>query len=302
MRNHMKLFLTLSLLLPGLLLSLKSQVCTVDVNGQTFAMGDGSSIPAGTPHTFTQPATNYGFTLDIYSLDNSFNMNINGTLLATQEIEFATGAGLTQNIQFADGAKWQDGNVPAVWSISGSASTTPAVRVVISPTGGITMFGSKSSGGPLLPLVLTNGNAFNTISWNTTGNNSVTVTQNVVGPTRISGYGSGKNTVPCHCTQPGAAGTPAGFTKMGILTKGSKTVTNWPESVPNGHIVLDASDKGMVISHMTTAQRNALVPVEGMLIYNTDLKCVQLYRGSAPAIDAARTGWNCISRGCNENR
>lgn len=298
----MKLFFTLSLLLPGLFLSLKSQVCTVDVNGQTFAMGDGTSIPPGTPQTFSQPATNYGFTLDIYGLDNSFNMNINGILLATQEIEFANSAGLTQNIRFADGSRWEDGTVPPIWNITGSAATTPAVRVVISPAGSITMFGSKTSGGALLPLVLTNGNAFNNISWNTTGSNSVTVTQNVVGPTRISGYGSGKNTIPCHCTQPGATGTPGSFAKMGILTKSSITVANWPQSVPNGHIVLDASDKGMVITHMTTAQRNALVPVEGMLIYNTDLSCVQLYRGTAPSIDAARTGWNCISRGCNENR
>lgn len=302
MRNCMKLFLTLSLLLPGLLLTIRSQVCTVDVNGQTFAMGDGTSIPAGTPQTFSQPATNYGFTLDIYGLDNSFNMNINGTPLATQEIEFSSGAGLTQNLRFADGARWEDGSVPAIWNISGSASTTPAVRVVISPTGSISMFGSKTSGGPLFPLVLMNGNTFNNISWNTSGSNSVTVTQNVVGPTRISGYGSGKNTVPCYCTQPGATGTPGGFTKMGILTKSSRTVANWPQSVPNGHIVLDASDKGMVITHMTTTQRNALVPLEGMLIYNTDLKCVQLYRGNAPSIDATRTGWNCISRGCNENR
>lgn len=298
----MKFFFALSLFLPGLSLSLKSQVCTVDVNGQTFAMGDGTSIPPGTPHTFSQPATNYGFTLDIYGLDNSFNMNINGILLATQEIEFANSAGLTQNIRFADGATWQDGTVPAVWSITGSASTTPAIRVVISPSGSITMFGSKTSGGPLFPLVLTNGNAFNNISWNTTGSNSVTVTQNVVGPTRISGYGSGKNTVPCHCTQPGATGTPGSFAKMGILTKNSITVANWPQSIPNAHIVLDSSDKGMVITHMTTAQRDALVPVEGMLIYNTDLSCVQLYRGTAPSIDASRTGWNCISRGCNENR
>lgn len=36
---------------------------------------------------FTQPATNAGFTLDIYELDNSFNMEINGVLLATKEIE-----------------------------------------------------------------------------------------------------------------------------------------------------------------------------------------------------------------------
>lgn len=71
-------------------------------------------------------------------------------------------------------------------------------------------------------------------------------------------------------------------------------------------MALDAYNKGMVITHMTTAQRDQLVPVKGMLIYNTDEKCVQLYRGPAtgvgqPLIEPSRTGWNCLERGCNEN-
>jgi len=105
-----------------------------------------------------------------------------------------------------------------------------------------------------------------------------------------------------HCVKPGATGTPDNYTKIGILTK--RSITNstgsikWPENVPNGHIVMDSSDKGFVITHMTTAQRDALIPVNGMMIYNTDLRCVQLYRGTAPTADTSRTGWNCIERGC----
>lgn len=99
------------------------------------------------------------------------------------------------------------------------------------------------------------------------------------------------------CFKPGISGTPLP-TKVGILTKASPN-SGWPQNVPNGHIVLDSAEKGMVITHMTTAQRNALVPVEGMIIYNTDLNCVQLYRGTAPQTDAGRTGWNCIQSGCD---
>ncbi|MGK6344361.1 hypothetical protein ACMGDK_19290 [Chryseobacterium sp. DT-3] len=277
-------------------------MCTVDVNGQTFAAGGASPNPAGTPYTFTQPATNYGFVLDIYTLDNSFNMEINGTSLATSEIEFANGNGLVPNIRFSDGSGWQDGTISAIWNIIGSAATTPAVRIVISPAGAITMFGSKVSGGPLFPLTLFNGNTLNAINWHASGTNSIKVTQSVVGPTHISGYGSGKNTRPCHCIKPGATGTPNSFTKMGIMTKATRTLVNWPEVVPNGHIALDSANKGLVITHMTTAQRDALIAIDGMLIYNTDLKCVQLYRGTSPGINTTRTGWNCIARGCNENR
>lgn len=301
MKNR-NLFITFCMLVSVFFTGFKAQVCTVDVNGQAFAMGGTSPIPAGTPYTFTQPPTNYGFVLDIYSLDNSFNMSINGTLLATQEIEFSNNLGLIQNIRFADGSIWQDGTVPAIWDITGSAATTPTIRIMISPTGTISMSGSKVSGGPLFPLTLFNGNSFNTINWDPIGSNSVTVTQNVVGPTKISGYGSGKNTIPCYCVKPGATGTPTGFTKMGILTKERPTLANWPEVVPNGHIALDSANKGLVITHMTTAQRDALIAVDGMLIYNTDLKCVQLYRGTSPGVNATRTGWNCIERGCNENR
>ena len=102
------------------------------------------------------------------------------------------------------------------------------------------------------------------------------------------------------CVKPGLTGTPAGYAKMGILTKESISVAKWPTTIPNGHLVIDSDTKGLVITHMTTAQRNALSAIEGMMIYNTDLRCVQIFRGSNPGVDKSRTGWNCIVRGCNE--
>lgn len=110
------------------------------------------------------------------------------------------------------------------------------------------------------------------------------------------GYCEDSSSSPC--TKPGAVGT-ALTSSVGILTKGDPSIADWPESVPNGYLVLDAAQKGMVITHMTTTQRDALVPVEGMMIYNTTESCVQLYRGASPLVDAARTGWNCIEQGCN---
>jgi uncharacterized repeat protein (TIGR01451 family) len=119
-----------------------------------------------------------------------------------------------------------------------------------------------------------------------TGNNQVTVS--VVGPAG-----------PAYCTKPGATGVPL-KSSVGIMTKESKTVDSWPTDVPNGYLVLDATQKGMVITHMTTTQINALIPIEGMLVYDTDLKCVKLYRGDNPGVETNRTGWVCIERICNE--
>jgi|GEM_PF-2353835 len=118
------------------------------------------------------------------------------------------------------------------------------------------------------------------------------------------GQGSGSaydaNVAICSCVKPGAIGTPNGSSSVGILTK-TLSSNEWPKNVPNGYLVLDSAEKGMVIPHMTTAQRDALTPLDGMLIYNTDEECVQLYRGTTPGIDDSRTGWNCIQRACNEN-
>jgi len=40
---------------------------------------------------FTFPAANAGFTFEVYELDNSFNLNINGVDLVNQEIQFEAG-------------------------------------------------------------------------------------------------------------------------------------------------------------------------------------------------------------------
>lgn len=275
-------------------------ICTQSVNGSNFSWDYNASNAPSNPvtQTFNQPAANYGFVLDITRLDNSFNMIINGTPLATQELEFQSSGTSGINVQFVDNSSYET-NTPMIYSMTGTAAD-PIIRVSISPTGAVTMYGSKTSGGPLFPLKLINGNTFNNITWNPTGTNTVVATQNVVGATNMSGRGYGLNRVLCVCTKPGATGTPQVYTQMGITTRENLNVANWPKTIPNGHLALDAAAKGLVITQMTSAQRDALIPVNGMLIYNTDLGCVQLYRGNNPGADNARRGWNCITKGCNE--
>jgi len=153
--------------------------------------------------SFTAPGADYGFVFDITELDNAFNMEVNGVKLAKQEIQFQrVGGSSTQNIQFADGSKYEGtdtetgNNIVAVYNLKGTA-TKPLVKLVISRTGQVTMFGSKVSGGKLYPLVLTGTNSFNTFPWSGTQNNVVKATQLVDGRTILKGVGSGKKKIPC---------------------------------------------------------------------------------------------------------
>lgn len=96
---------------------------------------------------------------------------------------------------------------------------------------------------------------------------------------------------------------PALNSSFGITTKSSNTYNTengWPENVPNGYLVLDSNSKGLVISHLNNQQRDELTPVEGMLIYNTDEGCAQLYRGTVPTVDSERNEWQCLEPGCPE--
>ncbi len=176
----------------------------VVVNGKTGIRIDGVFYPSGTTisRNFNAPAADYGFVFDITELDNAFNMEINGVKLAKNEIQFEVGASSAQNIQFLDGSKYAGNNVETnkridqIYNMQGTAAN-PLIKLVISRTGKVTMFGSKVNGGPLYELVLNNGNSFNTFPWGSTQSNTVKVTQLVDGRTIIKGVGAGKKKIPC---------------------------------------------------------------------------------------------------------
>ena len=186
-------------------LNLRLGPCRQDINPVPFSVKDGVT------QTFTMPATDFGFVFDIYKLDNSFNLTINGTQMASKEINFQGNDGATRTVRFADGTVYGSDVIPAllrpaalpakrtyeIWDLEGTPSA-PLVRVVISKDGKISLFGSKSSGGALEPLELYNGNTLNTIKWNTTGTNTVTATQSVINITYMSGNGTGKQIVTCN--------------------------------------------------------------------------------------------------------
>ena len=148
----------------------------------------------GTVTNFSAPAADLGFIFDVYTLDNSFNLNINGTNLSTTKLEFQPDQ--TDNVRFLDGNTYGSANVPQISSMTGTAAA-PLVRIIIHKNGAINMYGSKTSGGALFPLQLYNGNAFNNIVWNQTGANAIQLTQAVVGTTYITGRGNGVKNGVC---------------------------------------------------------------------------------------------------------
>ncbi|ODM55403.1 hypothetical protein [Elizabethkingia meningoseptica] len=167
-------------------LRLRFKPCRQDATPTDFSVKD------GVPQIFTFPATDFGFVFDVYSLDNSFNLEINGVQLTTQEIQFNDSA---PNIMFADGTRYQY-DTPGIWLIKGDQAR-PMVRIIIAKDNSVSFYGSKNSYQPLLPLKLYNGNSLNPIVWKTTGTNTVKINQMIDQQTYMTGRGMGKAIIPC---------------------------------------------------------------------------------------------------------
>ena len=168
--------------------------CTIPINGEAFDWSYETGKAPSDPLTkeIPQPAADAGFVFDIYKMDNSFNMSINGTSLATGEMEFDNiDGGATINVRFQDGSVYAPGSI---WNATGTEEN-PLVRVKIDADGNVSLFGSKTSGGRLYPLELFDGNSLNTIVWNASATNDVVITQVVAGGTALKGKGYGLNFV-----------------------------------------------------------------------------------------------------------
>lgn len=99
-----------------------------------------------------------------------------------------------------------------------------------------------------------------------------------------------------YCYKPGTTGVTPSYTNLGISTL-SERFKSWPVGpttaeggIPNGFLALNSSDKGMVITRVSSSSVVSQ-PKKGMVIYDIASQCVKLYNGSA---------WNCIKRSCND--
>lgn len=91
------------------------------------------------------------------------------------------------------------------------------------------------------------------------------------------------------CTQLPVGGD-ALTSSVGISTFKNQ-IEGWPQNVANGFLVLESSQKGMVLTRIKSSDIPNDKLVEGMIIYDTQDNCIKIYNG---------TNWNCIKRSCNE--
>ncbi|MEC4114171.1 hypothetical protein VSO92_08625 [Myroides pelagicus] len=192
----------------------KRENCFEDIVGEGFGPENLENVNNSLKRTFTQPGTDAGFVLDIYELDNSFNMVINGTPLYKEELEFQISGTSGQNVRFkSDGKAWEKkgDNIPDIWKINQNGTydlkdrfnnPVPAIQVVIDEFGNVTLYGKRGNDKPLEELEVYDkdtGEAtrLNKVVWNSVDNNHVEVTQNIVGPTKMYGFGYGQNVKEC---------------------------------------------------------------------------------------------------------
>ena len=93
----------------------------------------------------------------------------------------------------------------------------------------------------------------------------------------------------CICYNDANTSAAGPETKHGItlLQRAGTENGGWPMIRKSAHTVLESNTKGFVITRMTSAQITAIVsPQEGMMVYDTVVKCLKLYDGAA---------WSCFN-------
>jgi gliding motility-associated-like protein/uncharacterized repeat protein (TIGR01451 family) len=142
----------------------------------------GFNIANGASHNSALVSVDNYLVMDVFSIDNSFNLSINGNDVAG-EVQFQLGAA-GNFARFIDGTTYGEGGNPDIWTVTGT-NGTPLIRVVIDQAGQFQIFGTRSTNGPLEPMVLDTPPTL--ISWNPAGSNTITIGQTVVGPTNMRG-------------------------------------------------------------------------------------------------------------------
>ncbi|ROI06895.1 DUF11 domain-containing protein [Chryseobacterium sp. G0240] len=111
-----------------------------------------------------------------------------------------------------------------------------------------------------------------------------------VGSNEGQGIGSSQDPAVngCICYKPGILSGNTLNTTVGITSLGRAggNGNSWPMVRKGGWIALEAKTKGFVLNRLTTAQKNALVPVEGMMVYDISLDCLSIFDG---------VSWKCLN-------
>ncbi len=159
----------------------------------------------GESTTFEAPAADRGFEFYIYALDNSFNLEINGVKLVPGEIQCQGDGEADESKLLFAADNWGHGHSEKigwttyqrsqhVYNLTGTRES-PVLKVVIDENGDASIYGKQYNDRPLELMKIKDGDPqLQNITWNKEGNNTVVLTQRVVGATRIKGEGFGVQT------------------------------------------------------------------------------------------------------------
>src|SRR5690606_9822172 len=71
------------------------------------------------------------------------------------------------------------------------------------------------------------------------------------------------------------------FLLVGPWVQGQVKIGDNPQNLDSASILeLESTSRALVISRVTTAQMNAIAPLRGAMVYNTDTDCLYYYNGS----------------------
>jgi gliding motility-associated-like protein len=161
------------------------------VEASAFTVGNGNS------ETFILPSADGGFVIDFSSIDNSFNLIINGTQLVPDELQFELAA-LTNSESYvlfsSDNTAFGENGNSEIYQMNQN-NVDPnlvIVRLTINPNGSIDLQGRRTVNSPLESLIIEPSDPeFNTITWNSTGSNTVVVSQKIFSTTYLYATGFG---------------------------------------------------------------------------------------------------------------
>lgn len=125
-----------------------------------------------------------------------------------------------------------------------------------------------------------------------TGNLNITATvtapANGTDPNTVNNTATDTNAQSV-CYNP-VTNTDAGIdTRVGITLQKNPNVgnSNWPFSRKSAHMVIESNTQGFVVTRMETAAlSNITHPKEGMIVFDTTVKCLKIYSDGA---------WKCFS-------
>lgn len=203
--------------------------------------------------------TSGDFTENTYNFSDTAALSICGALAgpAVQDLKICEGA--TANLQNAEPSSLPPGVSAIQW-------WTTITRVPGTQVSNITSVGTGVYYAFYDPLIVTCPS-------------QITVSYYVPAD---PGYSS------CACYNPAYTPGNGPDSKMGItLLQRAAGDTNWPMARKSAHIVLESNSKGFVITRLTTANINIISnPQEGMMVYDTDAKCLKIYSDG---------NWNCFN-------